>query len=296
MKRWFVLNALLLIALALFLWWQTPRDPNVLYDESLSDKLKNEISAVFLEEYDFEFHWDRVKPDIGTINDCTVFISQGGLSVEIEVYRVIVADFEFRSSIPLALYAYRNGEVCSLQEAYEGGWLTKEHIGLLHAKYEEIQQNWAVYYQQYLDQKEADKNSSEANILYQKELTDRDKENIRSRVLDKYDEIVRWGYVDPYYGTINNYSVVIVHPHKPSEEGAWAQEIAGYIFEWDSTVGLYVYYHCKYESLSYVYTLQAAYEKGLLTEKQIGEIYERHVLYRLEFSHLLEEWEKSREE
>ena len=296
MKRWFVFGALLLIALAVFLLWQNTDDPNVLYDKPPSDKLKNEISAAFLEKYDFEFHWDRVKPDIGTINGCTVFISQGGLSFEIEVHRVIIADFEFRSSVPFSLYAYRNGEVCSLQEAYEKGWLTKEHIGLLHAKYEEIQQNWAVYYQQYLDQKEADKNSGEANILYRKELTDREKENIRELVLDKYDEIVRWGYVDPYYGTINNCSIVIVHPFGTPKQEAWSQEVAGYIFEWDSPIDLYVYYHGKYESLSYVYTLQTAYEKGLLTEKQIGEIYKRHNEYRADFPDMLEEWERSREE
>ena len=107
---------------------------------------------------------------------------------------------------------------------------------------------------------------------------------------------VRWGYVDPYYGTINNCSIVIVHPFGTPKQEAWSQEVAGYIFEWDSPIDLYVYYHGKYESLSYVYTLQTAYENGLLTEKQIGEIYKRHIEYRADFPRLLEEWKESREE
>ena len=291
MKKWFVFGALLLIALAVFFWWQNTNDPNVLYEDTLSNQFKGEISAAFLDKYGSEFYWG-VKPDIGTINGCTVLAVRDGFETDIERHSITIADFEFRVS---ALFAYRSGEVCRLQEAYENGWLTKEHIGLIHAKYQEIEKNWDIYYQEWLEQKEAEKNSPEASVIYRKELTEEEKQNIRTLVLEKYNEIVRWGYVDPYYGTINNYSVVVVHPRKMSDEGAWIQQIAGCTFEWDSPIGIYVYYHAKY-NLSFVYTLQAAYENGLLTEKQIGEIYKRHLEYRDDFPYMLEEWEKSQKE
>ena len=109
-----------------------------------------------------------------------------------------------------------------------------------------------------------------------------------------FGKTVRWGYVDPYYGTINNCSIVIVHPFGTPKQEAWSQEVAEYIFEWDSPIDLYVYY---YEPHGFkTYTLQTAYENGLLTEKQIGEIYKRHNEYRADFPSMLEEWERSREE
>ncbi len=292
MKR--VCAVILLAALVLFAGCQTPRNPNVLYDEPLSEKLKGEISDAFLEKYGFAFDWNSFKPCLGTINDYTVLIIRSE-SIDFEIYNNEVAGFTFTTAGNVYLYAYRDGNVCKLEKAYENGWLTKDHIGQLHAKYVEIEQNWEVYYQEWLDQKESHQNSSEANTLYQKELTEKEQETIRELILDKYGEIVRWGYVNPYYGTINNFSVVIVHPQKMADEEAWIQEIAEYIFEWDSPIGLYVYHHDRY-NLSYVYTLQAAYENGLLTEKQIGEIYKRHNEYRADFPQMLEEWTQAQED
>lgn len=294
MRKAFLIIALLALVLSLFAGCQAPRDPNVLYDDPPSNMLKIEISTAYTEKYGSEFDWDCAKPDIGTINGCTVIVVRGW-SADMPMYRLIIADHEFWYSGPLSLFAYRNGEICHLQEAYENGWLTKEQIGLLHAKYEKIQENWGVYYEEWLTQKEEYEDSSDVNLIYKRTLTDEEKENIRALVLEKYDEIVRWGYVDPYYGTINDYSVVIAHPRKSFEDEVWRQEIAGCTFEWDSPIGLYVYYHDKY-NLSFVYTLQAAYEKGLLTEKQIGAIHERHEQYRLEFPYMLEQWSKAQRE
>lgn len=294
MKKACAAILLVTIILHVFVGCQAPRDPNVLYDEPLSDKLKKEISATFLKEYGSEFNWDEIKPCLGTINECTILIIRAS-SIFFETYKNTIEGFDFDYAGKINLYAYRDGKVCKLQEAYENGWLTKEHIGQIHAKYVEIEENWAVYYQEWLDQKEAYQNSSEANILHQKELTENEKEDIRELILDKYGDIVRWGYVNPYYGTIYDYSVVIVHPREMSDGEAWVQEIAGYPFEWDSPVGLYVYHHDRY-NLSYVYTLQEAYEKGLLTEKQIGEIYERHNEYRMEFPKLLDAWTAAQKE
>ena len=287
----FIISTILLCLVA---GCQAPRDPNVLYDDPPSNMLKIEISTAYTEKYGSEFDWDCAKPDIGTINGCTVVVIRGW-SADMGIYRCIIADYEFWNSGPLSLFAYRNGEICHLHEAYESGWLTKEQIGLLHAKYAEIQQNWDIYYKDWLAQKEEYEDSSDVNLLYKRTLTDEEKENIRALILKKYDEIVRWGYVDPYYGTINNYSVVIVHPREASDDEAWYQEIAGYTFEWSSPIGLYVYYHDKY-NFSFVYTLQEAYEQGLLTEKQISVIYERHEQYRLEYPCMLEQWEENREE
>ena len=50
MKKWFVFGALLIIALALSIWWQNTNDPNVLYNKVLSEEFKAEVNDALIEQ------------------------------------------------------------------------------------------------------------------------------------------------------------------------------------------------------------------------------------------------------
>ena len=272
----------------------TPRNPNVLYDDPLSNEQKAQISDALSAQRVGYVDWNRIDPCLGTINDCVILINRN-VSVACVVWGEEIADCVFEWGNPAALYAYRDGEACYLREAYEKGWLTKAHIRLVHAKHEEIRENWGQITTDWINsQKEAHENSRDPDVLYREPLSDEQKESIRSSMWGLCKKMVRWGYVDPYYGTINDCAVVIIHPFGTPKEEPWSQEIAGYTFEWDSPIELYVDYEEPY-SLGATCSLWEAYQKGLLTEAQIGVIYERHEQYRLEFPHMLEEWEQSRE-
>ena len=137
MKKIFTCIAIVSVILFLFTGCQTPRDPNVLYDDALSEELKEEISEVFLQRMNYGFSWNAVEPYLGTINGCVILIERGR-SIDCELWAETIAGYTFEWGHESALYAYRNGEICYLREAYDNGWLTKEHIGKIHAQHENI--------------------------------------------------------------------------------------------------------------------------------------------------------------
>lgn len=134
------------------------------------------------------------------------------------------------------------------------------------------------------------------DVLYTTPLSADQKSAIRSSLIskhdDKPDQIVRWGYVDPYYGTINGCVIFVVHPYKLPSQEAWYQKIAGYMFEWDSPIGLYAYR----EGSGVSCELWEAYSKGWLTSEHISLIHAKHIEYQRNFPQLLEQWKKTREE
>jgi hypothetical protein len=138
------------------------------------------------------------------------------------------------------------------------------------------------------------------DVLYPTQITDAQRDIIRfyfnSQSCPYPGKIVRWNYVNPIYGTINNCIVFIIHPLGKVSEEPWQEEIAGYTFEWDHEIDLFVYRDVKYPQQSGVCTLKEAYKKGWLTEEQIGEIYKKHIEYRTNFPQMLEEWKKAKEE
>lgn len=131
------------------------------------------------------------------------------------------------------------------------------------------------------------------DVLYETPLSEREKANIRSS-LAKKGQFLRWDYVDPYYGTINNCVIFVFHPKKPLQS-VWKQQISDYIFEWDSSIVLYAYRKNSYDGGT-ICELGAAYLKGWLTKEHIETIYQKHNQYRIDFPAMLEEWTKSQEE
>ena len=102
--------------------------------------------------------------------------------------------------------------------------------------------------------------------------------------------MIRWNYVDPYYGKINGCYIVVMHPYG-STTAEWQQKIAGYTFKWGEPIQIYVYSKDRGSKTSC--ELAVAYEKGWLTEKQIGEIYEKHNEYHANFPQMMEQYLKN---
>ena len=127
------------------------------------------------------------------------------------------------------------------------------------------------------------------NVLYSNRLTEEEKQAIRNSILREHDEMIRWNYVDPYYGKINGCYIVVMHPYG-STTAEWQQEIAGYTFKWGEPIQLYAY--SKDHGNPTSCELSVAYEKGWLTEQQIGEIYEKHNEYYADFPQMMEQYLK----
>ena len=144
MKKLFVFVTLLTIAVSLLAGCQLFQDPNTLSKKPLTEEVKADIKNKIVLKYDKIINWDGKdwnEPYYGTFDDCIIvqctWMSLGGgnLYPDIDGYK-------FATPNPAQLYVYRNGEVCTLEEAYEEGWLTKTQIGVLVDRHREIYATW----------------------------------------------------------------------------------------------------------------------------------------------------------
>ena len=139
MKKAVSVIVLLVLLISLFTGCQAPYDSNKLYTELPSEEVFEEMFiALSYKNYYVDL---RKYPEscphgewsYGTINDCIV---AGATTADIGGVTVItIADYVFEYGRPFHIFVYKDGEGCTLQEAYEQGWLTKEHIEQLHVRH-----------------------------------------------------------------------------------------------------------------------------------------------------------------
>ena len=146
MKKVISLVALLAMTLSLFTGCQEPYDPNKLYTDLPSKEVCKEIYVTFLDmgTWAYGLYFESIYGDesinyqwyYGTINGYIIIF---GEPADVCVSsRMTVADCVFEYGTPFKIYAYRDGEVWTLREAYEEGLLTKDHIKLLEERHVEI--------------------------------------------------------------------------------------------------------------------------------------------------------------
>ncbi len=137
---------LLALILPLFAGCQTLRSPDALYQDELSDELKTTIKHKIVLKYDEVIYWGKTtaswqEPYYGTINDWIIVQSNGTDKMSIDLphpdYELAGYTFEEGGEF-FALYAYRDGEVWELKEAYEQGILTKAQIQKIHKRHQDI--------------------------------------------------------------------------------------------------------------------------------------------------------------
>lgn len=140
MKKWIPSIVIMVVAVSIFIWCKcTDSDKLWIVPLSEADKthLKNEIAS----QNDALVYWDSplewADPYYGTINNC-VIVKTEQISVSgVDWGHINVADYVFCWTDPIKLHVYRDGEVCLLEEAYEKGWLTEEHIEKLYQRHRE---------------------------------------------------------------------------------------------------------------------------------------------------------------
>ena len=138
-KRWIPAILVLVMAVSIFIYCKAT-DDNVLWYVPLSDEAKEQLDNAFLLQSNDSFCWESPvaygDPYYGSINGCMI-LKTDQVAVGMEIGRIEIADHIFYWDGPFRLYAYREGEFCLLEEAYERGWLTEEHIEKIYREHQE---------------------------------------------------------------------------------------------------------------------------------------------------------------
>ena len=148
MKRITSLCAVVVVLLLVLSGCQMFLDSDSLYRERLSDEEKTKIYNRILIDYNDFIYWENVsgestEPYYGTINGCIILQAIRVEQLSFGPACIEIAGYTFKTHQPIGLYAYRNGEASTLQEAYEKGWLTKEQIGKIYEMHQ-------IIYKEYL--------------------------------------------------------------------------------------------------------------------------------------------------
>lgn len=117
-------------------------DPNTLWQQPLSEADQQLLSEAVQEKCgkSGDVYWDTRDyeyPYYGTVNRCAIVRAEYRIDLGMLNYGYYeAAGYTFYWVQKPELYAYRDGETCRLDEAYERGWLTKEQIGVIYEQHE----------------------------------------------------------------------------------------------------------------------------------------------------------------
>lgn len=272
MKRLLILTVLLTILLTIFAGCQTLRDPNMIYEDILSEELKQDIYHELLMQQDVLVNLDYIDhysggAYYGTINDCVIIREIQYNWFGTTIGRFEVAGYTFEYGDTFYLYVYRDGEVCQLKEAYENGWLTKEQIEVIHAKHN---QRYAKELKQKEDDAGIPTSYYSSYYIYREPLARDMEQEIEDALLTQCGVSINWDDAYTFYGTING-CVVLMNVEPGSKPVYCNQMIAHYVFEWREPFELYVYRDGE------ACTLQEAYEKEWLDQGQMHQIRSRNL-------------------
>ena len=113
-----------------------PIDPNVLSTVPLTQEVCKEISEIL--NVNLENYPKRCPGPVwyyGTINGCIVIFEETQLHAE---WYIRVADCEFRYHSSFLILVYRDGEGCTLEEAYDKGWLNEAHVKQIEERHPKV--------------------------------------------------------------------------------------------------------------------------------------------------------------
>lgn len=268
MKRLLVATVLFATLLSIFTGCQKPRDPNVLYEDTLSEELKQKINHEFVVQCETKVNWDYFNPFygeayLGTINDCMIIHTPIIDPIPEHIGLFEVAGYTFKWSSPFNFHVYRDGEACKLKDAYENEWLTEEQIGQIYKKHN-------GYYENYLRKAQEDDLSAYHPDYFSGDYFPKEMQQEIANALETQCNVtVNWNSDHHFWGIINGSAVVIADIPECAPSYC-VQQIAGCDFERSEHFNLYVYRNG--ESC----TLKEAYEKGWLTQVQIGKIHKKY--------------------
>lgn len=105
------------------------------YHKSLTEAQKQDISKVLQTQCGVGVDWNARHTYYGVNNQCVILMVVHQQE-EPSYQTAVIADQTFEWQYPFELYAYRNGEACTLQEAYGKGWVTQ--LGALNIRHVNI--------------------------------------------------------------------------------------------------------------------------------------------------------------
>lgn len=143
MKKVFAI--LMLLAMLLPLLTGCQKVDLSMSDAPLTEEAKALIKETIETEDELTVDWDAedwYAPYYGTIGGFAIVQASRGYLANNTGY-IGVAGYGFKAEgYCFQLYAYRDGKVYTLHEAYRGEWLTKEQIGVIYERHQQIHAEW----------------------------------------------------------------------------------------------------------------------------------------------------------
>ena len=146
MKRLSSIVIILVLLLTIFAGCQSSDD--LLRKESLSKETQDVVDTAIIRDCGGrEISWDFPGYYYGTINNCIIVNDINPESMHLTVAcKISVGDYAFEWGFPIKLYAFKDGEACTLGEAYSRGWLNDEHIQQIYEHHEDFRTNYNEYF------------------------------------------------------------------------------------------------------------------------------------------------------
>lgn len=235
--------------------------------EPLSDEAKALIDDKVSADQERRVDWEGTgwnEPYYGTINGFAIVQASRGYLVNNTGYTG-VAGYGFKAEgYFFELYAYRDGKVYTLFEVYKNGWLTKEQIGIIHERHQQIHEAWFQDVASWPSDLDPD-------YYYPDTFPDAKKEELTALLLTKYSREIDWDSACKYTGVINGFDVFMIVNYGTVAGTIYCTlEVADCKFQWDDPFMIYLYRDKE------IYKLEEVYEKGWLRKEHVEQIHEEH--------------------
>ena len=243
----------------------------------------------------------------GTINGCVIILFNTYL---MDKYNTLtIEDITISNDSSFYLFAYKNGEIVLLEDAYKNKWITYDDLSTIAKRHNEFNEYWVEkepIYRYLIFTPELEPISDEtiqkirstifeqkyaesyqiflydySSDYYKGEYDNREAEERAARdanssaqyycknFFNSEEEILHYHY--RYYGIIND--CVILLTYGAGESMPLVVEIAGYQFVLPQNYEFEVYYKDQ------IITISQAYADGILNTTDIRTIFDRHTLF-----------------
>lgn len=265
MKKAFAILVLFAIMLPLFAGCR--RIDLTMSQEPLPEEAKALIKEKIETEDELIVDWDATDwyaPYYGTIDGFSIIQASKGPLPNNTGYTG-VAGYGFKAEgYFFELYAYREGKVYTLYEVYKNGWLTKEQIGIIHERHQQIHAPW-------FEEVAGWPSEFDPDVYFKDTFLDEKKEKMTALLLTQYSKEIDWDNACRYMGIVNGFDVFMILSYGLSVgEVYFTLEIADLKFQWDVPFEIYLHRD------GTLYKLKEAYEKGWLTKDHVAQILKAH--------------------
>lgn len=159
MKRIYSFFVLLIIVLTIVAGCRSTDD--CLCNVPLSQETKDAVDRAILTDLGYPgIYWDFPGYYYGTINNCIIVNNINPDSMYLTViWKRVVGNCVFWWGHPIELFVFKDGEACTLSDAYSRGWLNDEHIQQIYDHHEDFRANYTQYFTAWRSEQEKNQGS-----------------------------------------------------------------------------------------------------------------------------------------